>query len=242
MTSATTTTTGIDVTEEEKTEAAVEQQPQKVDEEEIKEGLALAEGGESSSANVVEAAQGKPISEIDGAVIAVPDGDDDDDESRKRKAIEDPDNAANKKNEDATTAADQSPNDQLPRTQDADTAAESNIYKRARTLPTRVAWEDRLASLRAYKTEHGHLNIPIRYKANPSLGKFVHNTREQFKLYHHQCKPGYQKRCSLTPERVVELDAIGFIWTTERVKRQNEDWAGRLEQLKEYKDQHGVRP
>lgn len=31
----------------------------------------------------------------------------------------------------------------------------------------------------------------------------------------------------------------GFVWTTERTKKQNEDWNVRLEQLKEYKTQHG---
>lgn len=113
--------------------------------------------------------------------------------------------------------------------------------KRARHGDARVPWKDRISTLQAYKEQHGHLNIPIRYKANPSLGKFVHNTREQFKLFHGKVKKGYQKRCSLTAERIAELDAIGFLWTTERVKRQNEDWAGRLEQLKEYKSQHGVR-
>jgi Helicase associated domain len=115
------------------------------------------------------------------------------------------------------------------------------VTKRARAAPTRVPWEDRVAALTAYKAEHGHLNIPIRYKANPSMGKFVHNMREQYKLFHNKCKPGYQKRCSLTAERIAELDAIGFLWTTERVKRQNEDWESRLEQLKEYKAKHGVR-
>jgi Helicase associated domain len=112
--------------------------------------------------------------------------------------------------------------------------------KKARTGPARVSWDDRVASLATYKEQHGDLNIPIRYKANPSLGKFVHNTREQFKLYHGRTKPGYQKTCSLTADRIAQLDAMGFLWTTERVKRQNEDWASRWEQLKEYKAKHGV--
>ena len=120
------------------------------------------------------------------------------------------------------------------------TTEESN--KRARrAVPSRISWEERLAALIAYKEEHGHLQIPIRYKKNPSLGKFVHNTREQYKLFRNQCKLGYQKRCSLTEERINELNNIGFIWTTERVKKQSDDWNARLEQLKEYKAKHGVR-
>jgi Helicase associated domain len=110
-----------------------------------------------------------------------------------------------------------------------------------REVPARISWDDRIQSLMEFQAEHGHLNIPIRYKKNPSLGKFVHNTREQYKLYHHKCKPGYQKRCSLSAGRIAELDALGFLWTTDRMQRQNNDWAARLEQLKEYKIKHGVR-
>jgi hypothetical protein len=110
-----------------------------------------------------------------------------------------------------------------------------------REVPARISWDDRIQSLMEFQSEHGHLNIPIRYKKNPSLGKFVHNTREQYKLYHHKCKPGYQKRCSLSAGRIAELDALGFLWTTDRMQRQNNDWAARLEQLKEYKTTHGVR-
>jgi len=105
--------------------------------------------------------------------------------------------------------------------------------------PMRVPWEDRIQQLKDYKAAHGSLAIPIRYKDNPSLGKFVHNTREQYKLFHNRTKEGYKKKCSLTPERIEELEAMGFLWTTERSKRQNHDWNNRLQQLKEYKKIHG---
>ena len=117
-------------------------------------------------------------------------------------------------------------------------AASSGSNKRA--APTRVSWEDRVVQLKAYKAEFGDLAIPIRFKRNPSLGKFVHNTREQYKLFHNKTKAGYKKKCSLTQERIDVLNEIGFLWTTERSKRQNEDWNNRLEQLKEYKKKHGV--
>lgn len=102
-----------------------------------------------------------------------------------------------------------------------------------------VSWEDRIEMLKRYKAEHGNLLIPIRYKCNPSLGKFVHNTREQFKLFHHKTKAGYKKKCSLTEERIKQLDELGFVWSTERTKRQNDNWESRFEQLKQYKAQHG---
>lgn len=114
-------------------------------------------------------------------------------------------------------------------------ATQDSATKRS---PQRVSWDDRLTMLRAFREQHGHLLIPIRYKQNPSLGKFVHNMREQYKLFHHQV--GYKKKCSLTPERIEQLNELGFVWSTERRKRQREDWDKRYEQLKEYKAKHGV--
>jgi hypothetical protein len=122
---------------------------------------------------------------------------------------------------------------------DVDDSQEKPASKR-RTAPMRISWEDRMEMLRKYKGENGSLMIPIRYKKNPSLGKFVHNTREQFKLFHKKTPEGYKKKCSLTAERIKQLDDLGFLWTTERTKRQNEDWESRLTQLKEYKEKHGV--
>jgi hypothetical protein len=119
-----------------------------------------------------------------------------------------------------------------------DTSSEGASNKK-RSPPTRVSWEDRMKQLTEYKAEHGDLLIPIRYKLNPSLGKFVHNTREQYKLYHKQTPEGYKKKCSLTSERIRQLEELGFAWTTQRIKHQNEDWQSRLEQLKLFRKDHG---
>jgi Helicase associated domain len=78
-----------------------------------------------------------------------------------------------------------------------------------KSAPPRVSWEDRIEQLRSYKAEHGDLLIPIRYRDNPSLGKFVHNTREQYKLFHKRAPANYKKKCSLTQERIEQLDQIG---------------------------------
>jgi hypothetical protein len=106
--------------------------------------------------------------------------------------------------------------------------------------PVRVAWNDRVAMLSKYREDFGNLLIPIRYKLNPSLGKFVHNTREQYKLFHKKTPLSYKKKCSLTEERIKQLEDLGFVWSTERTKRQNEDWEARLIQLKQYKEKNGV--
>jgi hypothetical protein len=77
--------------------------------------------------------------------------------------------------------------------------------------PVRVAWNDRIAMLSKYKEDFGNLLIPIRYKLNPSLGKFVHNTREQYKLFHKKTPVSYKKKCSLTAERIQQLEDLGFV-------------------------------
>lgn len=85
----------------------------------------------------------------------------------------------------------------------------------------------------------GDLLIPIRYKKNPSLGKFVHNCREQWKLFNGLTKPDYKKKCNLTAERIAELESIGFVWNTQRRARQAQDWEKRFQQLVEYKKEQG---
>ena len=122
--------------------------------------------------------------------------------------------------------------------QEASAAAPKKVKKR-RAPPTRVSWEERIAMLKAYKEEFGDLLIPIRYKPNPSLGKFIHNTREQYKLFHKKTPATYRKKCSLTQDRIDELEALGFVWNTQRTQKQNEDWDRRFQQLEEYKEKHG---
>lgn len=115
---------------------------------------------------------------------------------------------------------------------------EKSPPKKRAMVPNRVSWEERLQQLKEYKEQHGNLLIPIRYKPS-NLGKFVHNTREQFKLFHKQTPEGYKKKCSLTASRIRQLDELGFCWTTERTKRQNDDWQKRLQQLKNFRDKNG---
>lgn len=119
---------------------------------------------------------------------------------------------------------------------------ESPKRRRCSRCTQRTTWEQRLQQLREYKDKHGDLLIPIRFKENPSLGKFVHNTREQHKLYQKpptKSRSGKAKKCSLTAERVRQLEELGFVWSTERSKHQKEDWEARLQQLKDYKAKHG---
>ena len=114
------------------------------------------------------------------------------------------------------------------------------LKKRTRT---RIPWSVRMEQLAEYKRLHGNLLIPIRYKKNPSLGKFVHNTREQYKLFHNQAsRRGHgqkKKPCSLTQDRIRELQELGFVFSTERKRIEKEDWDARFQQLLQFQQEHG---
>ncbi len=65
-------------------------------------------------------------------------------------------------------------------------------------------WEDRLAEVAAFKTSHGHSDIPTVFAENPKLGRFVNAMRTQ------------RNRGALSTERIAKLDAIGFAWVSRR--------------------------
>jgi hypothetical protein len=112
------------------------------------------------------------------------------------------------------------------------------------SLRTRVPWDVRMKQLVDYKSEHGHLLIPIRHKPSPSLGKFVHNTREQYKLYNNnnnndglttkiygRAGAKRPKNCSLTAERIDELQKLGFVWNTDRTQKETDEWMDKYTKL-----------
>lgn len=61
-----------------------------------------------------------------------------------------------------------------------------------------VAWEDAFAQLQRYKEQHGDTNVP---RASGALGTWASNQRAS------------KKKGTLSAERVVRLDAIGFVWS-----------------------------
>jgi hypothetical protein len=58
-----------------------------------------------------------------------------------------------------------------------------------------AAWDEKYAELVAYKEVHGHCNVP---QDNGSLGSWCNNQRN--------------RRNNLTPDRIAQLDALGFCW------------------------------
>ena len=70
------------------------------------------------------------------------------------------------------------------------------------------AWEAKFAELVAYREEYGHCSVPRTYEANRELGHWVMRQRTQYRLLMEG------KRSSMTEERIVTLNQIGFVWDT----------------------------
>jgi superfamily II DNA or RNA helicase len=93
-------------------------------------------------------------------------------------------------------------------------------------------WEDRLAEVAAFKAQHGHCDIPLKYPENPKLGRFVNNTRT------------HRNSGKLAADRIAKLDALGFVWSSSRRSEVGEDgisaaWRARFEELRNYKAVYG---
>lgn len=101
-------------------------------------------------------------------------------------------------------------------------------------------FQQRLAELREFRSEHGHGSIPTPYPPNPSLGIWAANLRRQHVLW----KQSEEKRVAassapyigyLTDQRRKQLSSAGFDFTslTER------QFQTRLGELKEFKERYG---
>ncbi|KAL3938803.1 MAG: hypothetical protein SGBAC_006366 [Bacillariaceae sp.] len=67
-------------------------------------------------------------------------------------------------------------------------------------------WESRFQDLEQFKREHGHCNVPRRYKGNPKLGVWVCSLRQQM------------TRGTLNKAKVERLNSIGFQWRIAVIK------------------------
>ena len=70
----------------------------------------------------------------------------------------------------------------------------------------RAAWEERFSELLQFMAQEGHVNVPANHPTNPSLAIWVKCQRRQYKLF---CQG---EQSNMTQERIVKLEAIGFIW------------------------------
>ena len=68
----------------------------------------------------------------------------------------------------------------------------------------KLGWEERFEHLKAYRRKHGNCNVPCRYAANPSLGRWVDNQRQS------------HKKGEIPDDRVERLEGLGFKWVVKR--------------------------
>lgn len=76
-----------------------------------------------------------------------------------------------------------------------------------------ASWYDRLDELRAFKSTHGHCNVPSNYEKNTRLAAWVKCQRRQYRLFQ-EGKPN-----NITQLRIIELEKLGFEWELRSNKR-----------------------
>lgn len=84
----------------------------------------------------------------------------------------------------------------------------------------RGSWDDRLAKVAAFKSVNMHCDIPVKYSANPRLGRFVNSTRTQ------------RNGGKLSAARIAKPDELGFVWESSQAAG---TWERRFEKLLCYK-------
>jgi len=82
----------------------------------------------------------------------------------------------------------------------------------------RTAWWDRFQELVEFKCIHGHCSVPSSNGKNPPLAVWVKCQRRQYKLF----KRG--EPCHLTPQRIQDLESIGFQWVIRSYNKKAEPY------------------
>jgi hypothetical protein len=93
-------------------------------------------------------------------------------------------------------------------------------------------WSVRFQQMCEFKVQFGHCVVPRQYTANPKLGRWISNQRNNYRLY----QGG--KPSSMTEERIRELESVGFEWGTSKTDLTSM-WSVRFQQLCEFKVQFG---
>ena len=83
-----------------------------------------------------------------------------------------------------------------------------------------LPWQSRYAELVAYKERFGHCEVPAKWPENSTLGMWVSVQR--------------LKKANLTPSRIKQLDAIGFVWNVSA-----EFWKKKYKELQAFYKAHG---
>ncbi|WP_210498210.1 helicase associated domain-containing protein, partial [Vibrio crassostreae] len=84
-------------------------------------------------------------------------------------------------------------------------------------------WQNGLKELTEFKKEHGHCNVPQRYKIDKfNLGSWLSSRRTEF------------KKGNLSKQKVDALNELGVAWDVAE-----HEWQNGLKELTEFKKEHG---
>ena len=89
-------------------------------------------------------------------------------------------------------------------------------------------WSQRFQDLVTFKEQHGHCLVPLEYAENPSLAHWVKRQRCQYKVKQEG------KHSTLTEEREVALERLGFVWDSHRAA-----WEERLREIALFREIYG---
>jgi hypothetical protein len=118
----------------------------------------------------------------------------------------------------------------------------------------RPTFEDRLEECRAFRRQHGHLNIPPPVIRREEQSTYESKEEKSFRLWAQRQREDYRKfhegiKTSLDKTRIRKLDEMGFVWGSEcfaeagkngKSKSKNEDiYDKRIEELRRVKEQFG---
>uniref|UniRef100_A0A7S4NAE3 Helicase-associated domain-containing protein n=1 Tax=Odontella aurita TaxID=265563 RepID=A0A7S4NAE3_9STRA len=78
-----------------------------------------------------------------------------------------------------------------------------------------ATWKEKVQELRKYRKLHGNCEVPSNYSGNKQLAIWVKCQRRMYSLYL-EGKP-----CSITPERISELESEGFVWSIRNPNRKD---------------------
>eukprot|EP00592_Proboscia_alata_P023929 CAMPEP_0194446020 /NCGR_PEP_ID=MMETSP0176-20130528/128189_1 /TAXON_ID=216777 /ORGANISM="Proboscia alata, Strain PI-D3" /LENGTH=935 /DNA_ID=CAMNT_0039272661 /DNA_START=817 /DNA_END=3621 /DNA_ORIENTATION=- len=98
---------------------------------------------------------------------------------------------------------------------------------------TDSSWNKRLEQLRRFREDNGHTSVPVRYHANPKLGRWVKIQREQYALLKQQ------KPSSLSRERFDALQMMGFQWEDPDEDDRDSVWFARFRELQYFRMEFG---
>ena len=90
-----------------------------------------------------------------------------------------------------------------------------------------ASWDHNLLKLKQFKEKHGHVDVPHRFREDPSLWHRVNAQRTSYRAYQQNEPSG------MTPQRIEILSSLGFRWNVF-----HDSWNERFQQLMTFRDIH----